>query len=224
MDIIEQRIEEDILPLLTQETCRLLNNEQEALSEISWTSNEANLDKDFSELAKKCCETAFSKIVQVNALELEVNTPDLELTFRARDRVIQKKIELKSTKSLRGVSLGSTILGLNPNMWTIFCLRHPNSEWFKVRYGRYHLGIEFSDSEKFQDRSPRPRIDFFKYQIPEEAPKSEASTLGEEDIWGMYAKCAINRIENPSSYSWQDSLVKEIIRMVVRNPERFKNI
>ena len=49
---IEQIIEENLLPLLTQETCKILNQSQTELSKINWSSGESNLDKGFSELSR----------------------------------------------------------------------------------------------------------------------------------------------------------------------------
>ena len=47
---IEQKIEDEILPKLTQETCKSLNLKKKDLSELNWQTGESNLDTDFSKL------------------------------------------------------------------------------------------------------------------------------------------------------------------------------
>ena len=62
---IKQKIEDEILPKLTQETCKLLNLKKKELSELSWQSGESNTDTDFSNLSKECCIIAFKNITYV---------------------------------------------------------------------------------------------------------------------------------------------------------------
>ena len=108
-------------------------------------------------------------------------------------------------------------------MWTIICHRNISSNRCDVRYGRYHNGIITSTHDQFQDRSPRPSLSFHQFQKPEEEPKLEKKFL-KDKFWERYADCAINRVLDPVNYSWQDDLVKEIIKKVLENPERFKKI
>ena len=43
---IEQKIEDEILPKLTQETCKLLNLKKKELSKLNWQTGESNTDTD----------------------------------------------------------------------------------------------------------------------------------------------------------------------------------
>tara|TARA_B110000881_G_scaffold207145_1_gene211106 strand:+ start:138 stop:629 length:492 start_codon:yes stop_codon:yes gene_type:complete len=155
---IEQKIEDEILPKLTQETCKLLNQKKKELSELSWQIGESNTDTDFSNLSKECCNIAFKNINKINELSLEISIPDLKLKFIYKKKIINKKIELKSTKSINSKIPGSMIKSLDPNIWTIMCCRADKKDKIEVRYGRYFIGMEISVYEKFQDRSPRPSL------------------------------------------------------------------
>ena len=215
-------LETKILPSLTQETAKLIEQSQEKLSRLNWHQGEGNLDRDFSILSKECCEKAFLKVNDFKDLELEVKIPDLKLIFTLNKKRIEKKIELKSTKSKSGKMPGSMIMSLDPNMWTIMCHRITEKK-FLIRYGRYFTGMEISTHETFQDRSPRPKLLFNKFQSPEEKPIVEKTTIN-KSFWSAYAKSAIKRILEPNNYSWQDDLVKEIIREIKKNPKKFKDI
>ena len=85
---IEQKIEDEILPKLTQETCKLLNLKKKELSELSWQSGESNTDTDFSNLSKECCFIAFKNINQIKELGLEISIPDLKLKFKYKKKTI----------------------------------------------------------------------------------------------------------------------------------------
>ena len=77
--------------------------------------------------------------------------------------------------------------------------------------------------EKFQDRSPRPTLNFFQFQVQTEQPIMEKKTTS-SSFWKTYANSAITRILEPQNHSWQDDLVKEIIRIVLENPNKFRDI
>ena len=220
---INLEIEEKVLPNLTQETCKLLNAKKTELSKLSWQSGESNTDTDFSNLSKECCEIAFKNINKINKLKLQIDIPDLKLKFIYKKRIIRKKIELKSTKSINSKIPGSMIKSLNPNIWTIMCCRADNKNKIEVRYGRYFIGMEISEYEKFQDRSPRPSLNFNKFQKYNEKPKTTTTSIS-KSFWKDYAKSAIKRVLNPQQYSWQDDLVKEIIKLVLKKPDKFKDI
>ena len=220
---INLEIEEKVLPNLTQETCKLLNAKKTELSKLSWQSGESNTDTDFSNLSKECCEIAFKNINKINKLKLQIDIPDLKLKFIYKKRIIRKKIELKSTKSINSKIPGSMIKSLNPNIWTIMCCRADNKNKIEVRYGRYFIGMEISEYEKFQDRSPRPSLNFNKFQKYNEKPKTTTTSIS-KSFWKDYAKSAIKRVLNPQQYSWQDDLVKEIIKIVLKKPDKFKDI
>ena len=83
---IEQKIEDEILPKLTQETCKLLNLKKKELSELSWQSGESNTDTDFSNLSKECCFIAFKNIKQIKELDLEISIADLKLKFKYKKK------------------------------------------------------------------------------------------------------------------------------------------
>ena len=220
---IKQKIEDEILPKLTQETCKLLNLKKKELSELSWQSGESNTDTDFSNLSKECCIIAFKNINQIKELDLEISIPDLKLKFKYKKKIINKKIELKSTKSINSKIPGSMIKSLDPNIWTIMCCRADRKDKIEVRYGRYFIGMEISVYEKFQDRSPRPSLNFNKFQKYNEKPKIAVTTMS-KSFWKDYAKSAIKRVLEPQQYSWQDDLVKEIIKIALKDPKKFKDI
>ena len=114
-------------------------------------------------------------------------------------------------------------MSLDPNMWTIICRRDIPNDDIEVRYGRYYLGMNVSSHEKFQDRSPRPTLNFFQFQDQTEQPIMEKTTLS-SSFWKTYANSAITRILEPQNHSWQDDLVKEIIRIVLEDPDKFRDI
>jgi hypothetical protein len=219
----EDEIEKIILPNLVRQTCIILNSRKTDLKNISWNTGESNTDADFSQLSKKCCEIAFKEINKNKDISLLINTPDLNLEFKdyKNNELIKKKIELKSTK-LNGIIPGSMIKSLDINMWTIFCLRK-KADKFEIRYGRYHLGMNISSHEKFQDRSPRPNLNFYQFQEISEIPKI-LKKIKNLDYWDDYADAAIKRILKPKNHSWQDDLVKAIIKKVLKNTKKFKDI
>lgn len=219
----EKWIDNKLMPLLVQRTCAILNRSSNELLKLSWHKAESNTDIDFSNYAKDCCIKAFKEMDINFNLQLKIKTPDLNLLLFNNEESYNKKIELKSTKSKNGKLPGSTIRSLDLNMWTIICYRDLSKQICEVRYGKYHLGIVVNEYEQFQDRSPRPKIDFYQYQKPNETPNLRTKYM-KNNFWERYAECAINRILNPISHSWQDDLVKEIVKEVLKNPKRFKNI
>lgn len=216
---------EKLLPFLTRKIATILEESQSELASLNWHTGESNTDLEFSELARKCCYEAFDILNKNAELSLSVEVPDLLLTFSQREESLEKKIELKSTKSSTGKVPGSMIRSLDPNVWTIFCLRKSESKVYEFRYGRYYLGMEYSDYDRFQDRSPRPTLSFFKYQKTEENP-NQIEKMSSKYFIKHYARTAINRILHPklNGHSWQDDLVKEIIREVLKNPKKFKDV
>ena len=218
---IEAEIEDNILPILTWETCKILEKNQKKLKLLTWSEGENNKDVPFSKLAKECCFEAFLKINKIDNLKLNIDIPDLKLNFEFDKNIIKKKIELKST--LKGIIPGSARSKFDPNIWTIFCNR--GNDKFELRYGRYFLGMKLSEHETFQDRSPRPKLNFNFYQKCDESPKVDRLKDNiNDEFWKAYAQSAINRILNPKNHSWQDDLVKEIIKEVLKNPKKFTKI
>ena len=218
MDIYDKYIEEKILPELTFSTSRLLSSAHEELNLLKWTDLESNIDRDFSNLAKKYCLKAFENFKIKYKIKLSISVPDLILDFFIEGKSYSKKIELKSTKSTSGRLRGSMIKSLDPNVWTIICKR--NGDKFSIRCGRYYLGMEFSTHEKFQDRSPRPSLNFNRFQKFDEKPITTLTNKSNA-FWKSYALSALTRVLDPKQHSWQDDLVKEIIKIVLNNPGKF---
>jgi hypothetical protein len=218
--MLEKLVDEKILPELCRKTAEYLTFRQDELSEIRWSINESNIDEGFSKIAKQCCEKAFGDQEIPKEVKLSVNIPDLLLEFSAQGENVVRKIELKSGK----INFkGSAILKLDINQWTILCRRGRPGTNCEIRYGRYHLGIAMTERETFQDRSPRPTPHFQNYQMPDESPKM-ATKKKAEDIWNVYAQAALRRVLSPGTESWQDLLVKELVREVLRDPEKFRRL
>lgn len=216
-------IENEFLPCLVQKTCKILNNSTIELMKLNWHKGESNTDIDFSNFAKNCCMQAFDQLDIRHNIQLEIEVPDLNLTLFNKTENFKKKIELKSTRSKDALLPGSTIRTLDLNMWTIICLRSLSDNRCEVRYGRYHLGMISNAHDTFQDRTPRPKISFNGYQKPNEKPLMDMQNM-ENAYWERYAECAINRVIEPIAHSWQDDLVKEIIKKVLKDPKKFKDI
>jgi hypothetical protein len=214
MDLI---ITNEILYLLTLETAKILNNKQDEFNKIKWNDGEANLDTEYSILACNCCEDAW-KIIQNDNIELKninikCKIPDINIKFiNSNDQYLLKKIELKSSKKCK--IPGSTINKLDINQPIIYCLR-PNKQnkEYLIRCSQYHHIIQNSNIDLFQDRTPRPIIDFnkmsnnnnFKYEL-------------KQNWIQHYAKCALNRIDTniQCQISWQDKLILEIKNNIIK--------
>lgn len=208
---MELLITNNILYLLTLETTKILNNKQEDFNKIKWKDGESNLDTEYSILACNCCEEAWKNIqnnnIELKNINIKCQIPDINIKFiNSNNQYILKKIELKSSKKSK--IPGSTINKLDINQPIIYCLRptKKNKE-FIIRCSQYHHIIQNSNIDLFQDRSPRPIIDFnkmsnninFQYKLKENWIKH-------------YAKCALNRIDTNTNcqISWQDKLILEI--------------
>ena len=81
--------------------------------------------------------------------------PDINCIFDG-DIQVTHKIELKSSKT--NVMPGSTIGKLDINQPLIFC----NRTTYEVQCGQYHTAMGDSDIDLFQDRTPRPSLNFTK--------------------------------------------------------------
>jgi hypothetical protein len=220
---------EKICMPLTQYTAKILLAKQKELEKIKWTDSEANIDSEFSKLACECCKEAYDEIkkiyIEFNDINIQVKIPDINITFLKDENIITKgKIELKSGKG-KGVIPGSTIGTLDINEPVIFCLRNESKKTFDIRYDQYHNCIGESKIDMFQDRTPRPKVNFKKMKkIDEECNYSKK----EKNDWiNHYADCAVNRINNKteksnnkiekSNKSWQDDLVKKIKTLCVKD-------
>ena len=196
---------------LTQLTARLLETKQAELQLIKWTDSEANTDIGFSELACKCCLEAYATMAEPG-VTLTVLPPDINLTFTQNGLQIKEKIELKSSKGL--YVPGSTIGKLDIAQPLIYCLRpnDPNGT-YKFRYSQYYSSLGESDHDLFQDRTPRPAVNYTKM-----SDVSVDLTYVQKDKGDWvehYAKCALKRTEDGYMASWQDIMVKKLIKMSI---------
>lgn len=196
---------------LAIETTKLLNQKQFELSNVIWSEGEANIDIGFSKLACETCLESWNKIKKnyqlYQEVRLECNIPDINLVFYDKyDRKLVSKIELKSSKDKNKRIPGSTIGKLDINQPLIYCLRPKDkNRKYIVRCSQYHNAMGKSDIELFQDRTPRPYINFDKMKYPRDYKKIEKN-----DWIKHYSICALNRLEKNIKNSWQDILVKNI--------------
>lgn len=230
----EDYIDKILMAELTRETGRKLEHSQSDLQKCKWTEGESNTDTDFSKLAGEKMKQVFEEIINYNSIfnnkiTIEINSPDIKISFKLSEynTPIKRKVELKSVYSETGnnaIIPGSTIGKLDINTWVIFVLRKNNNQDFEIRYGRYYKGIKITETELFQDRTPRPKILWSNYQKIEEKPDN--TILQKDKKWiKKYAEAAVHRIINDvNNSSWQDDLVTEIIKIVLDNPEILNNI
>ena len=200
---------------LAIETTKLLNQKQNELSNIIWSEGEANIDIGFSKLACKTCLEAWNKNKKkykvYDEVRLECDIPDINLVFYDKyDRKLKSKIELKSSKDKNKRIPGSTIGKLDINQPLIYCLRGKNKK-YEIRCSQYHNAMGKNDLELFQDRTPRPYINFNKMKYP-----NEYKNVQKNDWIKHYSKCALNRLDNNKNSSWQDYLVKDIISEFIK--------
>lgn len=210
-------MKEIIMPL-TQKTAQLLSQKMQDLVKIKWTDGESNTDTEYSKLACQTCEEAWeqtrSSYPQYQHLTLKAIHPDINLAFLENDTIVAKgKIELKSTKSKNGIMPGSTIGKLDMNEPVIFCLRNDMNTIFDFRYAQYYNCIGESLYDIFQDRTPRPAINFQKMTPPD---IQLTYVEKEKGVWiPHYAECALRRIQDPKYKSWQDDLTREILNAYI---------
>tara|TARA_B100001093_G_scaffold519766_1_gene610353 strand:- start:2586 stop:3326 length:741 start_codon:yes stop_codon:yes gene_type:complete len=213
------QITKSIIYKLGIETTKKINERQFKLKSITWNDGESNLDTEYSKLACDCCIMAWNemKIKYSDYSEIEINCeiPDINITFvYPSGKKLKDKIELKSSK--RKKMPGSTIKKLDINQTLIYCLR-PSiaSEPYKVRCSQYYNAMGESDTDLFQDRTPRPIINFEK--MNEVDNKSQFVTRDKNDWIEHYAKCSLKRIESTTmcQNSWQDDMVKIMKKIII---------
>jgi len=202
---------------LTQATAQLLFTKQAELAQIKWTDGEANTDSGYSKLTCMCCSEVWASMKELypecNDYSITCESPDVSIKFWKDSKVIfVAKIELKSGKA-KGIIPGSTILKLDINQPVIFCLRNESERTFKIRYGQYSNCINESDIDTFQDRSPRPFVNFNK--MTEIDTPLEYSHKDKSDWITHYAKCALFRIKE-CYQTWQDRLVNAILNQFIK--------
>ena len=160
-------IAEIIMPL-TKRTAQILSTKLDQLKTIKWSDGESNTDTGFSELACKCCQEAWENIQSnyplYSNLTLEAKPPDINIQFYLLQMVVAKgKIELKSGKG-KGIP-GSTIGKLDINEPVIACIRNELGLPYEFRYAQYYNCIGETAHDMFQDRTPRPFVNFQKIII-----------------------------------------------------------
>ena len=214
---------------IAAETSNKLSEKQEQLQQCKWTDGESNTDSDFSELACKCAKDAWISIKQhyplLNMIMISTSIPDIICTFSKNGKtinILKNKIELKSSKN--HLMPGSTIRNLDINQPLIYCRRPKNADDpYEIRYGQYHTAMGESDIDLFQDRTPRPQLNFTKL-----FPSSQMEIIysnKKKDAWiSHYGKCAVNRLNHSVNYSWQDSLTKSILYEALQNIETMEDL
>lgn len=208
-----------------------LSVKQEELKQCQWTNGESNTDTDFSKLSCKCAEDAWLYVkenhlpLQGSTITMTASIPDVICKFQKNGQlipVVKTKIELKSSKNM--IMPGSTINQLDINQPVIYCKRPKNADGiYEVRYGQYHRAMGESDIDLFQDRTPRPKLNFTKL-----FPSSQMNVIyldEKKDAWiTHYGKCAVNRLHKSCNYSWQDALTKSILHEALQNIETMEDL
>lgn len=223
-------ISNTVLYELAYETAVLLQKAQTKLRQIKWSDGESNTDTEYSELACKYCRKAWldmrKKYNDYKKVVIKCNPPDIDITFTLNKISIKKHIELKSSKVK--TLLGSTINTLNVNQPLIFCLR-PSSDHhnkandgknkpvYQIRYSKYYHAIGKSDFDKFQDRTPRPYVNFSRMFEAETMFVKDEEFTSKDDWVEHYSQCALNRLNdvNCKKSSWQDDMIECIKRKIL---------
>lgn len=213
-------ISNELVYHLAIKTAINLSNQHSSLICIDWTDGESNLDSGFSQLACVCCEQAWASIIQeehpeFGHIQIECSSPDINCVFTESDSVVfRSKIELKS--SISNSIPGSTINKLDVNQPVIFCLRPQNKHGsFSFRSSQYHVAMGESDLDVFQDRTPRPRINFDK--MPELHNYAPYISVPKSKWIDHYACCAVNRLSSDCRPSWQDELILKVQRITIQH-------
>ena len=202
-------------------TTEKLNKSQDELKKIKWNDGESNLDTEYSKLACKCCELAWDEIKEKNPkyskIKIICEIPDINITFIYSDqKELKDKIELKS--STRNKIPGSTIGKLDINQMLIYCLRpNENNNSYIFKCGQYHDAMEKSEIDLFQDRTPRPHLNFDRLT---NVSGIQDYVVKNKNYWiDHYVKCAINRIKpnTKCKHSWQDDMLKELKKKIINN-------
>jgi len=200
---------------LALETTKLVESKQSELKNIKWFDGEANIDTEFSQLVCRCCELTWNKMktnTEYEQVNIICNIPDVNIVFTLPNgEKVLSKIELKSSK--KKIMPGSTIKKLEINQPLIYCLRPSTDlELYKLKCSQYHSAMGESEYDLFQDRTPRPNINFDKMD-------NNTYVSKDKDDWiTHYSVSALNRIKNPEKYkSWQDTLTKDMKEKIIND-------
>ena len=226
--LCNEQLNYKILMQIAALTTFRLNESQEQLQQCKWSDGESNTDTDFSKLACKCAADAWlvikSQYENLNMIYMIATPPDINCIFQIDGAILKcpkNKIELKSCK--HHIIPGSTIGKLDINQPLIYCRRPKNvNDRYEIRYGQYHTAMGESDIDLFQDRTPRPSLNFKKLSLFD---KEIDYSFKKKDDWILhYGKCAVNRVKSNVSCSWQDSLTKSIIFESLKNIETIEDL
>lgn len=201
---------------LALETTKLVESKQFELKNIRWVDGEANIDTEYSQLVCRCCELIWNKMktnTEYEQVNIICNIPDVNIKFTLPNgETVVSKIELKSSKNK--LMPGSTIKKLDINQPLIYCLRPSTDlEPYKLKCSQYHSAMGESEYDLFQDRTPRPNINFDKMD------NNNTYVSKDKDDWiTHYSDSALNRIKNPKKYkSWQDILTKDMKEKIIKD-------
>ena len=215
---VSEKIIVNVIMKLTYRITKKLNKKQKLLKNIKWSDGESNTDMEYSTLSCKFCEKIWNSMKKKNNklhnISMVSTPPDIQCEFRDdKNRCIKKKIELKSSKNR--IMPGSTIRNLDINQPMIYCLRPKSPDGkYEIRYSQYYKAMGENSYELFQDRTPRPSINFNK-MTSDPFVCSEYVEKNKSEWISHYAKCAYNRINTQCTYSWQDELVQMLKDMFI---------
>lgn len=211
--MLAKTINSKVLYDLAKNTSKIIESNQIGLQQCKWSDGESNTDTDYSTIACESCVIAWESMKIDNEsfqfIELNATLPDINCTFNYGNEKINKKIELKSSKSTK--MPGSTIKKLDINIPLIYCLRpNNNTAPYKIKCSLYHEAMGESKYDLFQDRTPRPILNFDKMD-------SAVFVEKEKNAWIQhYSNCAIHRCNDfTDDLSWQDTLVKNLKKQFI---------
>jgi hypothetical protein len=211
--MLAKTVNSKVLYDLAKNTSKIIESNQAALQHCKWSDGESNTDTDYSRIACESSIIAWEGMKidndEFQFIELSASLPDINCTFSKEKEKISKKIELKSSKSTK--MPGSTIKKLDINMPLIYCLRPKNkTDTYKIKCSLYHQSMGENKYDLFQDRTPRPIINFDNMD-------SNIFIEKEKNAWiEHYSNCAINRCNDfTDDISWQDTLVKNLKKQFI---------
>ena len=223
---------------LTRRTVACLLGKQDEMQNATFKIGEANIDKQISDIACRCCKEAWEQLQQdvpeYQNVTLTISGPDILLSFKLPNGMIKKyKIELKTCKE-DYLKLGSTIRTLNVNQYLIYIWK--TEPKFQVRYSTYNNAMTIGEFDTFNDRTPRPPLKFCNMNTHDEIVDVPPNVIKEDWIphYANSAMARINELLKPKNErknrlireTWQERLVNIIINIFIRNTsvEKFQEL